>query len=194
MNKEFTKKESHDKLVKLSSVITTIITVFQILLIVGAAVCAISTILGFLGFGLGWPNAIYEKFRKLASVTIDYKADLFDMDLVKEKITVKELYEANMLNKLALGLAINSFVGAIQCAVIFVALTLLKPLFKTITKSESPFTYEILNKLKFAFVLITIVILFKSVFIGIIVALFLACIYFMYMYGVKMQEDEDMTL
>ncbi len=194
MKKEFTKQESYEKLKKLSRVITKIISVLQVIMIVGASICLIASILGFLGFGLGWAEAIYEKYPKMAKWEVDYNADFFDISFTSEKISLETLYNEGLLNKMLLGVAINTTIGILQCALIFVALTLFKPLFKTINNSESPFTYEILNKLKFAFIIVTIIALYNSVFVGIIVALFLACIYFMYMYGVKMQEDEDQTL
>lgn len=193
MQKEFTKKESKEKLVKLSKGISKAMHVIKIIMIVGMIICAVSAIICLIGYGLKWPERIYELYPNIKDVTIDYGNKFYNITF-KEKVLVGDLYEAGILNKVMLGFSLNCVVGIFQCLILFFVLKLLKPLFDSISNSESPFTYDILRKLKISFVLVTIMVFLESAFLALIVAGILACIYFIYAYGVKMQEDEDMML
>lgn len=193
MQKEFTKKESKEKLVKLSKGISKAMYVIKIIMIVGMIVCAVSAIICLIGYGLKWPERIYELYPNIKDVTIDYGKEFYNITF-KEKVLVGDLYEAGILNKVMLGFSLNCVVGIFQCLILFFVLKLLKPLFDSISNSESPYTYDILKKLKISFVLVTIMVFLESAFLALIVAGILACIYFIYAYGVKMQEDEDMML
>lgn len=193
MQKEFTKKESKEKLVKLSKGISKAMHVIKIIMIVGMIVCAVSAIICLIGYGLKWPERIYELYPNIKDVTIDYGKEFYNITF-KEKVLVGDLYEAGILNKVMLGFSLNCVVGIFQCLILFFVLKLLKPLFDSISNSESPYTYDILKKLKISFVLVTIMVFLESAFLALIVAGILACIYFIYAYGVKMQEDEDMML
>lgn len=193
MQKEFTKKESKEKLVKLSKGISKAMHVIKIIMIVGMIVCAVSAIICLIGYGLKWPERICELYPNIKDVTIDYGKEFYNITF-KEKVLVGDLYEAGILNKVMLGFSLNCVVGIFQCLILFFVLKLLKPLFDSISNSESPYTYDILKKLKISFVLVTIMVFLESAFLALIVAGILACIYFIYAYGVKMQEDEDMML
>lgn len=193
MQKEFTKKESKEKLVKLSKGISKAMHIIKIIMIVGMIVCAVSAIICLIGYGLKWPERIYELYPNIKDVTIDYGNKFYNITF-KEKVLVGDLYEAGILNKVMLGFSLNCVVGIFQCLILFFVLKLLKPLFDSISNSESPFTYDILRKLKISFVFVTIMVFLESAFLALIVAGILACIYFIYAYGVKMQEDEDMML
>lgn len=193
MQKEFTKKESKEKLVKLSKGISKAMHVIKILLIIAMIVCAVSAIICLIGYGLKWPERIYELYPNIKDVTIDYGKEFYNITF-KEKVLVGDLYEAGILNKVMSGFSLNCVVGIFQCLILFFVLKLLKPLFDSISNSESPYTYDILKKLKISFVLVTIMVFLESAFLALIVAGILGCIYFIYAYGVKMQEDEDMML
>lgn len=191
--KEFTKKESMAMLVKWSGIITKIIKVLQIVAIVGMSLCLISGVLSVIGYGLGWASSIYEANPKIGKWGISSNS-IFDEIVYDGKYTVEQMYLDGNLDKLMLGFGFYCVVGFINCIVLFVVLVLFKPLFVVMNNSQTPFTYEILRRLKFAFILIFVMLLLNSVVGALITGAILTCVYFIYMYGVKMQEEEDMTL
>lgn len=78
---------------------------------------------------------------------------------------------------------------------LFIALTYVRNCFKVIVESENPFTENIVNTLKKAFILVTIFTLISSgVVNAAFLGLFLWCIFTIFQYGQLLQQQADETL
>ena len=71
---------------------------------------------------------------------------------------------------------------------------ILKNVFTTIENSETPFNENVLNKVKIAGILVTILTFAKSLGIAVKVGLSFWCVYCILDYGVELQKNEDETL
>ncbi|MGM9971202.1 MAG: hypothetical protein ACI35W_02195 [Anaeroplasmataceae bacterium] len=189
-NKEMTEKQSKERIVEHSKTVLKVLNVLKVIAIVGCALCFILSVVSFILFGTGALTKLYEAYPKIGNVKVEIDRYFGELD----NSTIKELYEANLLDKLALAMGIYLCVGGIYCIVFSIIISLFKPLFNSISNSETPFNNEVLKKFKTAFILIFIMVIFESVLVGLIVGAVLMCIYFIFIYGIKMQENEDRTL
>jgi len=85
--------------------------------------------------------------------------------------------------------------AACLCLVMGIVFGLLFSIFKTLENGESPFSAQILKKLKTMFIVITVIMgLFMGVGLSMISGLVLWCIYCILDYGCVLQRDVDETL
>lgn len=85
--------------------------------------------------------------------------------------------------------------GAISLAIAFVVVELLRSVFATMYKNDTPFNPITLKKIKVLGIISTIMtVLFTSVAYGVIVALATWCMYCVFDYGIELQKESDETL
>lgn len=87
------------------------------------------------------------------------------------------------------------YILGIALVVVLIALSILRKVFVVIYESGTPFSVEVLKKLKKVFIFITIfMFLTTGGIMAIITAMILFCIYNIFSYGVSLQELSDETL
>ncbi|MBO4616293.1 MAG: hypothetical protein J5717_02985 [Lachnospiraceae bacterium] len=79
-------------------------------------------------------------------------------------------------------------------AVVLVAITIIRNLFKKIKESDTPFTEEIAKQIKITGIVVSILVLTESLGIAAIVALSFWCFSCIFEYGTELQQHEDETL
>ncbi|MCR5350467.1 MAG: hypothetical protein K6E20_05725 [Acholeplasmatales bacterium] len=186
------RETSKENLKKYSSIFYKLLMVIKVFLIVFAV---IFIVLGLTTFMLGVSDKISDIYRDHPKMfeNIDFEKDDALM-FVKNEVTVEEIYLSGDLDKLMYGYAVYY---AAHAAIMVVSVCLchyVQKIFKLISLSESPFDTKLLKPLKILFIILTIFSVIKSGLLGLLVGGILLCMYFMYMYGCKMQEDEDHTL
>lgn len=196
-NKELTRKETLDKLKKTSKGICKAIDIFRIIFIVGAVLCLVAGIVCIVAGACDWLTTIYEKHPDTlskAKIDIDFEGmEAFIKDM-HGKITLGDLYAEGLLDDLCYGCAIVCGAGMVECLVAYAITFLLKPIFVKLSNDETPFTSEMAKKLKISLIIIAVLVIFQDVLIGLILAAFLACLYFIFLYGCVLQKDDDNTL
>ena len=79
--------------------------------------------------------------------------------------------------------------------IMYVMFSILKSIFKDIENSETPFSYEVLRKVKKLFIVIVLMVLISSDFgSALLAALLFRCIYCILDYGCAIQTEVDETL
>lgn len=163
---------------RMGMVVTNIIKSFCI-------VCSILMILtgGVLVAANDQINAEFEK----ASYSGE---ELEDMSPLESALLRSLLDEGDIATLLGVKLIVLSVM------LIFIAVTLhfVGKVFKEIRESYSPFRRDIIKNLKVAFVLVTLLVLQRSLGIGLIVGVFLWCVIHIFEYGCELQRMSDETL
>ena len=94
----------------------------------------------------------------------------------------------------AANVGLNCLCGAVIAAVAFIALGLISKAFTAIKESDTPFTEEILNKVRIAAILTTIIVALSSVGMALVVGVSFWCLCSIFNYGIELQKNEDETL
>ena len=103
----------------------------------------------------------------------------------------------NMINdhRYASVIATYCFFGAFVAAMLAIIFGMLLRIFSTVEKSDSPFSEDVLKSMKKTFISLSVLaILFVGVGAGLILALFLWCIYTIMDYGMTLQLEVDDTI
>ena len=98
------------------------------------------------------------------------------------------------IKNFALNVIANAFCATIVAGVAFVTLNLLSKAFAAIKESDTPFTEEILGKVRIAAILSTILVALSSIGMAVVVGLSFWCVYSIFNYGIELQKNEDETL
>lgn len=188
------KAESKEKLKRVASGLSKVLKVVKIILIVVSVIALIEAVVFFILGGTDYITKIYEAHEsKLANIKVEYDNDKF-IFIKYNYVYLKDLYVNGDLDKLILGYGVETLAAAINFAVFALVCHYIRKVFVLLRDNENPFDVSMLKPLKIMFVLITILIIFKNLIIGIIVGGLLACLYFIYLYGCCMQEEDDHTL
>ncbi len=95
----------------------------------------------------------------------------------------------------AVPMVFNCIAGAITCLVVAVILNMFINIFKSLAQEETPFSENILKRLRNIFIIITVLIAaYLGVGLCIVGALLLWCIYSILEYGVALQTEVDELL
>ena len=86
------------------------------------------------------------------------------------------------------------FCAAIMILLEIIVVVLIRGTFTAIQESDTPFKPEILKKVKFTGILVTLIVLMHSIGTAAIVALSFWFIYCIFDYGIELQTDADETL
>lgn len=187
--------QNKERLKKTATIITNILKVVKIILIVGASILVLLSITSAILGVTGAFTKLYEQFPEEFSnikLTLDNNYYMF----VKERnITLGEIYLNGELDLLLYGVAVTLISSAVSAVIFILLIHFAQKVFILMSKNESPFDKSLLVPFRVLFIILTVIIVFKSsVFFGLLVGGLLLCLYFIYSYGCKMQEDEDMIL
>ena len=81
--------------------------------------------------------------------------------------------------------------ATVMCILILLGLRFFDNLFIKLSKAESPFNKEYINDIKKVFIIVGIISICSSLFIGIFISLALVCFYYIYKIGCDLQEEND---
>jgi hypothetical protein len=185
MNEQNKKLETLKKRCVIAS---KVVTVFQIIIIVGTVIAFIAG--GYLFASAGDVNP--QIHEAIEAGYLDLETNLQYHGLFELCINVQDYYPAN---DYAHPLGITCMVAACTCAMVAVILTFTKKIFTIIDKENNPFSDNCLKQLKISFIIIAITaFLTLSVGFGIVTSLILFCIYSIFQYGAALQTEIDETL
>lgn len=194
MMEKMTREQNKEKIKKIAGGFDKALKVIKILLIIGIVIAVIWAIAFFI---LGATDAIttlYDKYPKMFG-DIKVSVDEDELMFIKNKtITLEEIYQNGDLDKLMYGYGVMALAQATTMVVFYFVSLYTQKVFRLLKNNESPFDESLLKPFKLLFIIITIVIIIKSIFFGILTGGILACMYLIYLYGCSMQEDEDHTL
>lgn len=164
---------------KVIQVIAGIVLVGMILCLVGAVICAAAN------------SQIKQHFAEVPE----------DLNNVTFSVTVGDAdmthLARNIFNKGEYGLffAGMCLFGGVMTGLVYCVLRMVRGIFDEILSSDSPFSARVLRRMKFCFCFVTIVVLLSSgLDDGVIIGLFLWCIYTMLQYAAVLQQQADETL
>ncbi len=185
MNEQNKKLES---LKKRCSTAAKVVTVFQIITIVGTVLAFIAGIYLFTAAEKVNPQII----EGIEAGYLDLNTDLQYHGLFELCVEVQDYYPAN---DYAHPLGITCMVAACTCAMVAVILIFIKKIFTIIEKENNPFSENCLKQLKISFIIIAITaFLTLSAGFGIVTSFILFCIYSIFQYGAALQTEIDETL
>ena len=175
-----------EKIKRSAGVTAKVLKAVRIILMVGmilAFVGGIST----MAFRIGDDGKTVEVFGK--SITVHGMVSFGDLSIHRFDI----LEGLNIEDPFTLA-GLNCFVAAAICAMAMVAVILLERTFKSIETSDTPFRAEILNRIRLAGILVTLITLSASIGVAAIVGLTFWCLYCIFDYGTELQQGADETL
>ncbi len=191
---KMTREENKEKIKKVASGFYKALRVIKVLLIIGIVLTIIWSIAFFILGATDAVTTLYEKYPKIFG-DIEITIDKDELMFIKNKtITLEEVYQNNELDKLMYGEGVMALAEATSIVVFYFIAHYTQKVFRLLKDNESPFDESLLKPFKVLFIVLTIIILTRSVFFGILTGGILACMYFIYLYGCSMQEDEDHTL
>ena len=165
-----------------------VVSVFQIIIIVGTVIAFIAGIYLFTKADEVNPQ-IHEGIE---AGYLDIETDLQYHGLFELCVEVQDYYSAD---DYAHPLGITCIVAACTCVMVAVILIFIKKIFTIIEKENNPFSENCLKQLKISFIIIAITaFLTVSVGFGIVTSLILFCIYSIFQYGAALQTEIDETL
>ena len=88
----------------------------------------------------------------------------------------------------------DCFAGVIIMIALFLLLHFLAKVFRVFADSETPFVPELVFGLKRVFIMITVLCVFESIFLAIVVGVSLKCLLEIFKYGCELQIESDETL
>ena len=188
------REESKNKIKKVAKSFYKILHVMKIIMIIMIALSLISAIVLFALGITGAIDDIYEKFPKLGKVEFDSKNDRLMFIEYSKSCTLKDIYEKGDLDKLMYGIAFEQFTYSFALIIGVLICHFVQKIFRLLHQSESPFDKTLIKPFKILFIILTILVMLKAFILGLIIGGILLCLYLIYVYGCKMQEDEDMTL
>ncbi len=171
---------------KASGVTAKVLNVVKVILIVGLCMTVVSGIL-VMCFRMGDEGKSIEVFgKKIVIHNIIGPAD-FSIEAFGplEMLDIKDPFVLAGL---------NCFCAAVMIVLAIVVVVLIRNTFAVLHESDTPFKPEILKKLKFTGIIVTIITLTESLGTAAIVALSFWCIYCIFDYGIELQTDADETL
>lgn len=164
----------------------TVTSVFGILLVVATVLCIIGAVICYTFRG-----QINEAIASQTSAVITY-TNLHTNGILNFSFDVDKLAQSGLYAQL---FAIYCSFGAACTAVTSLILLSIRKIFVVIEKSESPFTEDIMKRMKKTFIGLAIV---TGLFVGVGPCLFVAlifwCIYCIMDYGTAIQTEIDETL
>ena len=89
---------------------------------------------------------------------------------------------------------LNCLAATVLLAILAVLFNIIRKVFVEIKESDTPFTESIQKRLKITAILVTIMTIFESIGLAVIVALSFWCVYCIFGYGIELQKNEDETL
>ncbi len=180
--------EKLETIQKRSRIGAKVLSVLQTLVIVGAVLCLVG---GCILIGL--KDEINPEIReRVESGQISvyeirtqegFLAATFDFD---ERIAAGDY---------ATAFAADCFFGAVMCIFVCIVLFQLGIIFKSLSSEGTPFSENVMKRLKISFIVVTVAALFASgLGLALVVGLFLWCIYAIFEYGILLQTQVDETL
>ncbi len=191
---ERTREENKERIKKVAGGFDKALKVVKILLIIGIVLAVIYSITFLILGATDYITTIYEKHPKwVGDIKIGFDKD--ELMFIKQKsITLEEIYLNHDLDRLMYGYAVNGVGQAISMVIFYLIAHYTQKIFRLLKNNDSPFDEALLKPFKLLFIILTIIIIRKSLFFGILTGGLLACMYLIYSYGCNMQEDEDHTL
>lgn len=164
---------------KILGVIKTILIVGLVLAILGGFSTAF--------FRLGDDGTSLTLFNK--TITVHNFVNVGDMNVkgfaVLDAFDIKDPF---------LYAGVNCFYAAFLIALTLTAIIILRNAFVAVEKSDTPFTEDILKKIKIAGIIVTVITLTSSIGTAAIVGLTFWCVYCIFDYGTVLQKESDETL
>lgn len=196
MNKEETKVE---KIQKLSKTAVTLTIVARIICLISAAIAMIFGIVILLfqpqicsQLADARERGVFEEMgfsldEYIADESILFSSPQYFLKSITEGSSDDVTNACNAISGycIACGVALIVLAFIIRC---------IGKIFKQFIDSDSPFRPEIVKKLRIPFVLITVLTVKTSLFLGLIIGLSLYCIYLIFEYGCELQKQSDETL
>ncbi|MCR5686353.1 MAG: hypothetical protein K6G81_13230 [Lachnospiraceae bacterium] len=170
---------------KVSGITAKVLNVIKVVLIVGLVMCIVGGI-SVMCIRSKDGNSI-EIFGK--TVTVHSGVELGNMQI--EGFGFLEAFD---IEDPFVKAGLNCFCAAVLCALALVAVIIIRSAFTEIEKSDTPFKAEIMQKIKIAGILVTIITLADSVGTAAIVGLTFWCVYCIFDYGMELQKSADETL
>ncbi len=178
--------ESLKKKCKIASVV---LMVFKVLFGITMGICIVAIIASIVkadDINKEFANGGIEIFEEMEEQNVEFRATFgmlsVDIDTLLTSGNAAELV-AIMLAELFL---ISLFA--------FIVVSLFKSIFDVLKTGTSPFDKALIKKLKGAFIAFTICMFVISGGLGVMVGLFLWCIYGIFQYGEVLQRESDETL
>ena len=185
MNEQNKKLETLKKRCVIAS---KVVTVFQIITIVGVVIAFIAGIYLFTS-----ANEVNPQIHEAIDAGyLDLDTDLEYHGIAELRVELQDYYPAD---DYAHPLGITCMIAACTCVMVAVILIFIKKIFSIIEKENNPFSDNCLKQLKASFIIIAITaFLTLSIGFGIITSLILFCIYSIFQYGAALQTEIDETL
>ena len=164
---------------KILGVIRTILIVGLVLALLGGFSTAF--------FRLGDDGTTISLFNK--TINIHNFVDIGDIDAkgfaIVDAFNIKDPF---------LYAGVNCFFAALLVALTLTAIIFLRNAFIAVETSDTPFTEEVLKKIKIAGIIVTVITCTASIGVAAIVGLTFWCIYCIFDYGTVLQKESDETL
>ena len=175
-----------NKIKKSASVMATVLKVVRVIFTVVAIICLVCGIICFFATGKTEGTVMYDngQVRILLPVSeADYvEGNGFDF------------INSLGIEDVALWGGLNCLAATVLLAVLAVLFNIIRKVFVEIKESDTPFTESIQKRLKITAILVTIMTIFESIGLAVIVALSFWCVYCIFGYGIELQKNEDETL
>ena len=182
------KNEKIAAIKKSAKITATVVKVLRIIAIVGACICLVSGIVCLAMQGnADNMEVLYENGN------IRILSPISDGSFVFSNGGFEFLKGLHIDNLMVLA-GLNCFCGAALLAVIAVVFLIIGRVFSEIKDSDTPFTESIQKRIRFAGILVTILVAMESIGTAVIVGLSLWCVYCIFGYGMELQKAEDETL
>lgn len=186
MNKE----EKLLKIKKNSKTIKTLIQILLIIFIIGAVGCLV----GICGIAMtkDLVNESIAQGVSNGSATFNVSSTGNGNMFVWNISNLQTLADEGKYNVV---LQILCLIGLVNCIVLYFVFHFFRSIFISIEQSESPFTEDVLKKLKIVFIALTIFVLFSfGLLQAIIAGLIMRGFYYIIDYGCAIQTEVDETL
>lgn len=167
---------------------SVVLLLFKIILAIAIVLCVIGIIISIVSadtIDATFASGEYsEELSDNINFSVQSSIGIIEFD-------VDELFEEGMYAK---AMSIMCSTGLCVCIVAFITVSLFKSIFDVLTKGDSPFEEKVIKKLKSTFIFFAIGTMIIELKTGIMVGLFLWCIYGIFQYGGELQRQSDETL
>lgn len=158
---------------------------------VAAIITALFTITMFIFLLTGWAeDFVIEHADFFNKIKIDAPSDK-EFLAIKSEVSLIELISMKKFDDLLVYLIGEGSYATVMCILILLGLRFFDNLFIKLSKAESPFNKEYINDIKKVFIIVGIISICSSIFIGIFISLALVCFYYIYKIGCDLQEEND---
>lgn len=178
-----------DKVKKTCNIAKKIVSVFQIICIVATVLLLIAS--AFVFMAKDQINQSIADYNATSdsdmNISVSNYSNIVTFSINEDAVKSSGEY--------AQAISAMTLYGAVITGLFAIALTFVRSIFATISASDTPFDHTVLSKLKKAFVAIAIIITLETgLAIGLSLAGFFLCIYYIMDYGFTLQKEIDETL